>query len=231
MKTGIENVKAIMRRRRILFAGFVARMEDTRLPKGVMFVELVGGAGCVGEQEKEWMGCLLEDLRAFAINAHQWTAAAKDEEKWRETAEQGAERFMAKWIAAENVRAGLRHTRYSSMRESDENDQGKDSPKQACLRAGSLAIVDQPQIAQTCILWPFLVCRCRFVFLWRYVCFGLFAFIEAAALRSIFSRYTCAPAATFSQLTTVSLLFILVFVWRCHFFFSPIILYHFFFLN
>ena len=32
-----------MRKRRILFAGFVARMEDARLPKCVTFEELVGG--------------------------------------------------------------------------------------------------------------------------------------------------------------------------------------------
>ena len=44
-------------------------MEDTRLPKCVMFGEMVGGAGCVGGQEKEWMGCFLDDLRAFGINA------------------------------------------------------------------------------------------------------------------------------------------------------------------
>ena len=65
--------------RRILFAGFVARMEDTRLPKCVMFGELVGGAGCVGGQEKEWTGCCLDDLRAFVINADQWKTAAQDE--------------------------------------------------------------------------------------------------------------------------------------------------------
>ena len=92
-----------------MFAGFVARMEDTTLPKCVMFEELVGGTGCVGEQEKEWMGCFLGDLRAFGMNADQWTTAAQDEGEWRRTAEQGAERFMAKWIAAEKVRAGLRH--------------------------------------------------------------------------------------------------------------------------
>ena len=44
---------ANVRRRRILFAGFVARMEDTRLPKCVMFGELVGGAGCVGGGRKK----------------------------------------------------------------------------------------------------------------------------------------------------------------------------------
>ena len=54
-------------------------MENTRLPKCVMFGELVGGAGCVGDQEKEWMGCFLDDLRTFGINADQWTTAAQDE--------------------------------------------------------------------------------------------------------------------------------------------------------
>ena len=44
MKTGSESTEAIMRRRRTLSAGFVAHMEDTRLPKCVMFGEqLVGG--------------------------------------------------------------------------------------------------------------------------------------------------------------------------------------------
>ena len=36
-----------MRRKRILFAGFVACMEDTRLPNGVKFGELMVGADCV----------------------------------------------------------------------------------------------------------------------------------------------------------------------------------------
>ena len=105
IKTGSESIEATLRRRRILFAGFVARMEDTRLPKCVMFGELVGGAGCVGGQEKEWMGCSLHDLRAFGTNADQWRTAVQDEGKWRRT----AERFMAKWIAAAKAMAGLRH--------------------------------------------------------------------------------------------------------------------------
>ena len=74
-----------------------------------MFGEMVGGASCVGAQENEWMGCFLDDLRAFDINADQWTTAAQDEGEWRRTAEQGAEYFMAKWIVAEKAKAGLRH--------------------------------------------------------------------------------------------------------------------------
>ena len=75
IKTESESIEATLCRRRILFAGFVACMEDTRLPKCVMFEKLVGSAGCVGGQEKEWMGCFLDNLRAFGINADQWTTA------------------------------------------------------------------------------------------------------------------------------------------------------------
>ena len=86
-----------------MFAGFVARMEDTTLPKCVMFVEMVGGAGCVGGQRKERMASFLDDLRAFGINADQWTTAVQDEGKWPRSVEQGAKRFMAKWITAEKA--------------------------------------------------------------------------------------------------------------------------------
>ena len=51
------SIEANIRRRRILFAGFVARMEDTRLPKCMMFGEVVvGDAGCVGggREESGW---------------------------------------------------------------------------------------------------------------------------------------------------------------------------------
>ena len=54
------------------------------------------------------MGCLLDDLRAFRINADQWTTAAQEEGEWHMTAEKGTERFTAKWVAAEKARAGLR---------------------------------------------------------------------------------------------------------------------------
>ena len=91
MQTGSESKKTTLRWRQILFAGFVARTEDTRLPNCVMFGALVGGTGCVGGQEKEtaqqWMGCFLDQRRAFGINADQWTTAAQDEGGWRKTAD------------------------------------------------------------------------------------------------------------------------------------------------
>ena len=68
-----------------------------------------GGRGLCGGPEKEWIGCFLDDLRAFGINADQWTTAAQDEGEWRGTAEQGVEYFIAKWIVAKKAKAGLWH--------------------------------------------------------------------------------------------------------------------------
>ena len=98
VNTGRVSIEATLRRRRILFAGFVARMEDTTLPKCVTFGEIVRG------QEKQWMECFLDDFRDFGIDADQWTTAAQDEREWRRTAEQGADCFTAKWIDAEKTR-------------------------------------------------------------------------------------------------------------------------------
>ena len=109
MKTGSESIEATLRKRRILFAGFVARMEDTRLPKCVMFGELVGGAVSAEGQEKGWMGCLLDDLRAFGIETDQWRIAAQGAEEWYKIVKQGAEFFMTKWIAAERAKTAMRH--------------------------------------------------------------------------------------------------------------------------
>ena len=95
------------------------------------------------------MGCFLDDLRAFGINADPWTTEARDEEEWRRTAEQGAEHFMAKWIAVEEARAGLQHAVVCP------NVTGRTKEriaKSKRSRAGSLALFDEPQVARTCFL-------------------------------------------------------------------------------
>ena len=62
-----------------------------------------------GARKKSGWGCFLDDLRAFGINADQWTTTAQDEGEWRRTAEQRAEHFMVKWIVAEKPKARLWH--------------------------------------------------------------------------------------------------------------------------
>ena len=85
------------------------------------------------------MGCLQDGLRTFGTNVAQWTTVAQDEGEWRKTAEQGAERFMAKWITAEKVGAGLRHAVVCSNVTGRNKNRIAQSKR---VRAGSLVIVD-----------------------------------------------------------------------------------------
>ena len=85
------------------------------------------------------MGCFLDDLGAFGIDADRWTTASQDEGEWRKTAEQGVEHFMAKWIAAEKARTGLRHA-VVCLNMTRRTKERVALSKRA--RAGSLAIVD-----------------------------------------------------------------------------------------
>ena len=85
------------------------------------------------------MRCFLDDLGAFGINTDQWTTAAQDEEEWCKMAEQGAECFMAKCIAAEKVRARLR---YGLVCQNVTERTKKRIARSKHARAGSLAIVD-----------------------------------------------------------------------------------------
>ena len=117
---------------------------------------------------------------------------------------------MAKWSAAERARAGLRHAVVCPNVTGRTKERIAQSKR---VRAGSLAIVDYPQVARTCILRASglqMPCRLSLVlpFLFH---FRLYTFIEAAALRSIVLRYAGAPIAT-----RVS--FFLWFIWRCRFF-------------
>ena len=85
-------------------------MEDTRLPKCVMFGRLVGGAGCAGGQEKKWAEYFLDDVRAFGRDQRRPVDdCSPGRGKMAQNGRTRAEHFMAKRIAAEKAKAGLRH--------------------------------------------------------------------------------------------------------------------------
>ena len=87
------------------------------------------GAGCVGGQEKEWMGCFLDDLRAFGINADQWTTTAQG---GGGMAQNGGTRGGTIHDEVDRCRESQGWTTICSrMPERDGKDQGGDSSKQA----------------------------------------------------------------------------------------------------
>ena len=120
---------------------------------------------------------------------------------------------MAKWIVAEKTKAGLRHAVVSpnvTGRTKERIAQSKRAHRTLC----SPLLTSHKW--RELVPYGSLVCRCHDVFLWCYVwldfallCFAfrLYAFVEAAALRSIILRYAGAPIATrfFSPFPEMSL--------------------------
>ena len=139
-------------------------------------------------------------------------AAAQDEREWRRTAEQGAEHFMINWIVAEKAKPELRHAMVCPNVTGRTKERITQSKR---ARAGSLALA-----LLTSHKWRELVSSGRLIadattsslVLLRLFCFAsirLYAFVEAAALRSIVLRYTNTPIAT-----CASFFFPSLFCWR-----------------
>ena len=129
IKTGRESIEATLRRRRILFAGFVAHMEDTRLPKCVMFGEMVGGRGLCGGPGKRGDGVFPEQPQSFR---HQHRPVDDCSPGRGGMAQNG--RTRGGTFHGEMDRCRESHgwtTGCSGMPERDGEDQGEDSPKQA----------------------------------------------------------------------------------------------------
>lgn len=80
VKTGSESIEVTSCERRILFAGFVARLKDTRMSKNSWRKRFPRG-----RQKNEWMECLLVELRVFSIKTNQWMTSAQDSDKWDTT--------------------------------------------------------------------------------------------------------------------------------------------------
>ena len=88
-KADPENIEATVRKRRIFFARFVARTGKERLPRRVMFGELVVGKSYSEGQEKDWMVRLEEDMAEFSMTFEGCRKAAQKAGRWNRRVEVG----------------------------------------------------------------------------------------------------------------------------------------------
>ena len=124
-----------------MFAKFVALMEDTRLPKCVVFEEMVGGSGCVGGRAgKRVDGVFPGRSQSFRHQRRPVDDCSPGREGMAQNGTaRGAEHLMAKWIVAEKTKAGLWHAVVCP------NVTGRTKKRIAQskrARAGSLALVN-----------------------------------------------------------------------------------------
>ena len=129
IKTGVKSIEATIRRRWILFAGFVARMEDTRLQ--VRDVRRgSGGRGLRGGPGKRVDGVFLGRHQSFRYRRRPVDTCSLGREETAQDGEIKDDTFHGK-IDRCRERQGWT-TACNSMPKRDGKGQGENSPKQAC---------------------------------------------------------------------------------------------------
>ena len=100
-RTKSVSVENIVFRSHLRWLGHVIRMDDSRLPKQLLYGELSKGTRPVGRQQKRYRNQFLAVLKACHISSGNLEALAKDRAKWRETCRKGLqirERDRTKWL-------------------------------------------------------------------------------------------------------------------------------------
>ena len=89
-QTGMPSVFTMLRQSQLRWAGYVTRMSDERLPKRVLYGELLAGARSHGGQKKRFKDTLKTSLKDFGIDHNSWETLAQDRTEWRGAISKGA---------------------------------------------------------------------------------------------------------------------------------------------
>ena len=77
----------------IRWLGYVVRMDDGRIPKDILYGELVQGKRPTGRPQLRFKDVCKRDLKALNIDQNNWEATALKRSAWRQTMQKGLSKF------------------------------------------------------------------------------------------------------------------------------------------
>ena len=80
----LPSIESILLKKQLRWAGHVTRMEDSRMPKAVLFGELKAGKRNRGAPKKRYKDQLKKQLSLADIPPNSWQDAASDRLTWRQ---------------------------------------------------------------------------------------------------------------------------------------------------
>ena len=89
-QTGMSSIFTMLRKTQLRWAGHVVRMPDERLPKRILYGELLTGARSHGGQKKGFKDTLKASLKDFGIDHNSWETTAQNRAAWRGVINKGA---------------------------------------------------------------------------------------------------------------------------------------------
>ena len=106
-RSGLDSIKATLAVSQLRWTGHVIRMEDSRIPKMLLYGELASGSRKVGGQKLRYKDVVKRHLKAMDISTVGWEELAADRSEWRSAVRRGKEKIEAR-IAEDSA---LRHYR------------------------------------------------------------------------------------------------------------------------
>ena len=81
--------------RRLRWLGHVSRMDDSRIPKQVLYGELCNGKRSTGRPKLRYKDQCKATMTDLSIDSENWDELAKDRSRWRSAVHKGAKSFEA----------------------------------------------------------------------------------------------------------------------------------------
>ena len=98
-RANAESVFTLLKRAQLRWAGHVHRMEDTRIPKRLLYGELDDGSRKRGRPKLRYKDTLKASLKDCHINPDTWEQTASNRAAWRHQVRKGASKYEADRIA------------------------------------------------------------------------------------------------------------------------------------
>ena len=92
-RAGCTSMFTLLKQRRMRWLGHVVRMDDGRIPKDLLYGELVQGKRPTGRPQLRFKDVCTRDLKALNIDQNNWEATALRRSAWRQTVQNGLSNF------------------------------------------------------------------------------------------------------------------------------------------
>lgn len=92
-EAGIPTITAIIAQHQLRWTGHVIRMQDSRLPKQVLYSQLLQGKRAPGGQKKRYKDNIKDNIRKCHIPLNTWETTVRNRPAWRKVVREGAAQY------------------------------------------------------------------------------------------------------------------------------------------